>query len=127
MPASQPSVTISVRLPADIKRRVEHLAAANKHTFSRALVDLLAENMDGPSWRTIDQIAADLRVIIERQHAVNMMGDLLRAVDRLLGALARADQREIETATIDTRKAVEVINLQAQLDLRRAHTTGTRT
>jgi hypothetical protein len=124
---TQASENISVRLPADIRQRLEKDAAAHRVSFSRALINRLTENMDGPSWRAIDHIAADLRVVSDRQHAVNLMGDLLRAVDNLLGALARGDQQQIETATIDTRKAVDVINLTAQLDLRRAHTTGQKT
>jgi hypothetical protein len=117
---------ISVRLPIDIKLRVEKLAAAQRINFSRALVNLLAENIEGPSWREIDAIAADLRVASQHQHKVNLLGDLTRATDNLLGAIARADKQQIELAVIDARRVVDVVDLVAKLDVRRAHTTGAR-
>jgi predicted transcriptional regulator len=116
--------SISVRLPGDIKQRVDKIAADNRLTFSRALTNLLAENIDGPSWRAIDQIAADLRVVSDRQHTQNLLGDLTRATDNLLKALALGDQSQIEVTTIDARRAVDMINREAQFDIRRAHTTG---
>jgi hypothetical protein len=120
------TVLRSVRLPSDVDNRVVAYAKANRCPYTRAVIDILSENLAGPSWRGIDQIAADLRVAAERQHALNLTGDLLRAVDALLGALGRSEPQQIEQAIIDTRKTVDVINLEAQRDLRRVRTTGKR-
>jgi hypothetical protein len=116
----------NLRLPPDLKQRLDKAARGKGRTLTAEILQRLQATFTDFPTRTLEEIADQLMPAVEMNHAENVLGDLLRALDAWHDARRANYPVAIERTTIDLDRAAQVADLTVQQAARRRHTTGAR-
>lgn len=122
-------VQTGLRIREALRRRLEAAAAKRGISFNGEAASRLERSFEEDAARSIDIIASDMAAVWERyskaQHAANKLGDLMRAAEALLHATAGVDRKPVQSARTQVEVVIRMIEAEAALAVRKAHTTGT--
>ena len=124
------TVQVNLRIKERLRRRLESAAKKRQVSLNYEMTSRLEQSLDAENLVTIDSVASDMETNWHRWgealHALNKQGDLLRAAEALLAAnlAVPPEQKIIEKAVGRVREAIAMIDLEAKMAVRRAHTAG---
>jgi len=126
-------VQYKLRIREALRRRIEAAAKARRVSANAEMAQRLEQSFEQREHVSVALSASSLEVITARLgellHAINVQGDLLRAVEELLAAIEESKMQkrpEVEAAAAKVKRVTTMIDLEAKALARRAHTTGER-
>lgn len=119
-----------LRIRETLRRRIEQSAKKRGVSINAEMSSRLERSYDQDRQRTIDETAGDIAASWGRWgdalHRLNKQGDLARAVEALIAALPTEMREEgkIGAAVAKAKAVLAMIDAEAALAVRKAHTTG---
>jgi len=128
-------IQYKVRIREDLRQRLERAATKRDVSINYEMTSRLEASFDREELFTLSSVASALEIRWARfgkaLHELDKQGDLLRAalaltekVEVLLAQPNVPGREGIEAAIVDVRKAINLIDNEAMLAVRRMHTTG---
>jgi len=129
---------LNLRIRENLRRELKEQAKAHRVSLNYEVTSRLEQTLEQAHILTLHQLTENagrmLLPLLERGHELNLQGDLVRAVETLInrhlqpllaariiaGPEGEAIRQQIEKIAL----AIKMIDNEAALKLRRAHTTG---
>jgi predicted nucleic acid-binding Zn-ribbon protein len=118
----------NLRIRESLRRQLEREAKKHGVSLNQEMTHRLMRSFEEDAKRTIDIIASDLAAIHDRvskaNHKANMLGDLTRDTETLLRQIDAGNSEAIKKAAEKVRSTIRMVDAEAALAIRQAHTTG---
>jgi hypothetical protein len=126
----KPSALLSykLRIREALRRRIEQAATRRGVSANAEMVSRLERSFEQEAHRSIDESAAHLKVTTAHFdgvfHGLSKQGDIVRAAEALLKQIDGGNSEATKKAAAKVRQVIEMIDREAVLAVRKAHTTG---
>lgn len=121
----------NLRIRESLRRDLESAAKKNGVSINREMSDRLYLSFDAEARRSNAAIAEDMKNTWARYgdafHELNKQGDLVRATEALIKQIEQSDaanSKAIKAAVEKAKTVLKMIEVEAAMLVRRAHTTG---